>query len=150
MRIKFLTGFIFFVSYSFAQNTDSLLQVQYESALKKLTAGESVSYNRKAIMKKDSIIATVRIGYADGYPRRLGNSIGKMLVNGEPAPVTGTVCMDMVMLDITELKNVKEGDEVIVFGKDLSILELAQSIGTIPYEILTNVGERVKRVFFTE
>ena len=83
-------------------------------------------------MKKESMIATVRIGYADGYPRQLGNGIGKMLVNGDSAPVTGTVCMDMVMLDITEIKDVKEGDEVIVFGKDLPVEQLAEWAQTIP------------------
>ena len=118
--------------------------------IKKLKAGESVSYNRKAIMKKDSVIATVRIGYADGYPRRLGNGIGKMLVNGEAAPVTGTVCMDMVMLDITETKEVKEGDEVIVFGKELPVEQVAEWAQTIPYEIMTGISQRVKRVYFQE
>lgn len=118
--------------------------------IKQLKAGESVSYNRKAIVKKDSIIATVRIGYADGYPRRLGNGIGKMLVNGEPAPVTGTICMDMVMLDITEIKDVKEGDEVIVFGKELPVERVAEWVQTIPYEIMTGISQRVKRIYFQE
>ena len=118
--------------------------------IKKLKAGESVSYNRKTIMKRDSVIATVRIGYADGYPRRLGNGIGKMLVNGEPAPVTGTVCMDMVMLDISEIKHVKEGDEVIVFGKELPVEQVAEWSQTIPYEIMTGISQRVKRIYFQE
>ena len=75
-----------------------------------------MGYGRKGVAGRDSIIATVRLGYADGYPRRLGNGAGKMLVNGVLAPVIGTVCMDMTMLDITDAGHVAEGDEVIVFG----------------------------------
>ncbi|MES1214155.1 MAG: bifunctional UDP-N-acetylmuramoyl-tripeptide:D-alanyl-D-alanine ligase/alanine racemase, partial [Bacteroidota bacterium] len=101
--------------------------------LKHLKKGESVSYNRKGIVKRDSIIATVRIGYADGYSRRLGNGNGKMIVNGKPAPVIGTVCMDMTMIDLTGV-DAKEGDEVIIFGKDLPIHEVAAKINTIAYE----------------
>ena len=85
-----------------------------------MTNGESVSYNRKGVVTRDSIIATVRIGYADGYVRRLGNGAGKMLVRGKQAPVIGSVCMDMTMVDVTDIPGVAEGDEVIVFGKDLS------------------------------
>jgi alanine racemase len=122
--------------------------------IKQVKAGESVSYNRKGIVKKDSIIATVRIGYADGYPRRLGNgpkgSGGKMLVKGQLAPVIGTVCMDMTMIDVTNIEGVSEGDEVIVFGKDLPIGTLAASAQTIPYEIMTGISQRVKRVYYQE
>jgi alanine racemase len=118
--------------------------------IKKLKPGESVSYNRKGKIEKESTIATVRIGYADGYPRRLGNGIGSMIVNGKPASVIGTVCMDMVMLDITDIKDLKEGDEVIVFGKELPVEQLAGWAGTIPYEIMTGVSQRVKRVYFQE
>lgn len=118
--------------------------------IKKLKPGESVSYNRKGKVEKESTIATVRIGYADGYPRRLGNGIGKMMVKGKLASVIGTVCMDMVMLDITEIKDVKEGDEVIIFGKELSVEQLAAWAVTIPYEIMTGVSQRVKRVYFQE
>jgi alanine racemase len=118
--------------------------------LKYLKAGESVSYNRKGIVNRDSVIATVRIGYADGYMRRLGNGVGKMLVNGEPAPVIGTVCMDMTMIDVTDVTNVHEGDEVIIFGRDLTIEQMAQWAGTIPYEIMTSISQRVKRVYYEE
>jgi Alr-MurF fusion protein len=116
--------------------------------IKHIRAGESVSYNRKSVAKQDSIIATIRIGYADGYPRRLGNGVGKMLVNGMPAPVIGTVCMDMTMIDVTGIPDVKEGDDVIVFGPGLTVQELAEQAGTIPYEIMTGVSQRVKRVYF--
>jgi alanine racemase len=118
--------------------------------LKQLKAGESVSYNRRGVVSRDSLIATVRIGYADGFTRRLGNGIGKMLVHGKLAPVIGTVCMDMTMIDVTDIKGVKEGDEVIIFGKKLPIQQLAEWSGTIPYEIMTGISQRVKRVYFEE
>lgn len=118
--------------------------------LKKLKPGESVSYNRRGMVDRDSVIATIRIGYADGYPRRLGNGIGKIAVKGKLAPVIGTVCMDMIMVDVTDIPAVKEGDEVIVFGKELSIKQVADWAATIPYEIMTGVSQRVKRVYFEE
>lgn len=118
--------------------------------LKHLKAGESVSYNRKGVVKRDSTIATVRLGYADGYPRRLGNGTGRMFINGKLAPVIGTVCMDMTMVDVTDIPNIQEGDELIVFGKELPVQTLAEWAGTIPYEIMTGVSQRVKRVYFEE
>jgi Alr-MurF fusion protein len=118
--------------------------------VKHLKSGESVSYNQKGTVKRDSVIATVRIGYADGYSRRLGNGRASMIVNGVTAPVIGTVCMDMTMLDITDIPGVKEGDDVIVFGKDLPIAQVAAWAETIPYEIMTGISQRVKRVYFEE
>lgn len=118
--------------------------------LKHIQKGETVSYNRRGIANENSVIATVRIGYADGYSRRFGNGVGKMLVKGKPALVIGTVCMDMTMLDVTHIPDTKEGDEVIVFGESLSVQELAESIGTIPYEIMTGISQRVKRVYWGE
>lgn len=118
--------------------------------LKHLVPGESVSYNRRSVVTEPSVIATVRIGYADGYERRLGNGIGKMWVNGQLVPVIGTVCMDMTMLNVTQVPNVKVGDEVVVFGKELPIQQLAEWAGTIPYEIMTGISQRVKRVYFQE
>jgi len=119
------------------------------SQLKKVKAGESVGYSRKGIAIKDSVIATVRIGYADGYPRLLSNGVGKMWVNNKTVPVIGNVCMDMTMLDVTDV-DVAEGDEVIVFGAALPVSELAQLAQSIPYEILTGISQRVKRVYFEE
>jgi len=116
--------------------------------LKKIKTGESVSYNRRGIVKQDSVIATVRIGYADGYSRRLGNGNGKMLIHGKIVPVIGTVCMDMTMVDVTGIPDVKEGDDVIIFGGQLSIQQVAAWAGTIPYEIMTGISQRVKRVYF--
>jgi alanine racemase len=118
--------------------------------IKKLLPGETVGYNRKGKINKPSLIATVRIGYADGYPRQLSNGIGKMVIRGQEAPVIGTVCMDMTMLDVTDIAGVKEGDEVIVFGKARSLSLLATESNTIPYEIMTGISQRVKRIYVGE
>jgi alanine racemase len=119
------------------------------SQIKKIAAGETVGYGRKGVMTKDGAIATVRIGYADGYLRAFGNGVGNMLVKGVLVPTIGNVSMDMCMIDVSEV-DAKEGDEVIVFNEQHRIEELAQQIGTIPYEILTNISQRVKRVYFYE
>ena len=118
--------------------------------IKRLKKGESVSYNRKAIVERESMIATIRIGYADGYPRRLGNGVGKVWVNGKLAPIIGTICMDMFMIDITDIENIKEGDDVIIFGIQLPVQQVAKWANTIPYEIMTGISQRVKRVYFEE
>jgi len=118
--------------------------------LKQLKAGETVSYNRKGVVHRDSVIATVRIGYADGYSRRFGNGVGKMWVRGQLAPVTGSVCMDMTMIDVTDIPGIRVGDEVVIFGAVLPVQQLAQWIGTIPYEMMTGISQRVKRVYFQE
>lgn len=117
--------------------------------LKYLKAGESVSYNRKGIVKKDSVIATIRLGYADGYPRKLSDK-GQILVRGKLAPIIGTICMDMIMVDVTGIKDVKEEDEVIIFGKQLTIEQVAEWADSIPYEIMTGISQRVKRVYYEE
>jgi Alr-MurF fusion protein len=139
--------------------SSSAAKLQLEEALtlkttiaqiKQLQPGETVGYNRRGIITKPSLIATVRIGYADGYPRNLSNGVGYMLINGQKTPVIGTVCMDMTMLDITGLADVKEGDEVIVFGKELSVNILSKAGNTIPYEIMTGINQRVKRVYYEE
>jgi len=137
---------------------DAILQQQLKnvttlkttiSQIKKVKAGESVGYSRKGIAVKDSVIATVRIGYADGYPRILSNGVGKMYINGKLVPIIGNVCMDMTMLDITGVE-VQEGDEVIVFGEYLPVSDLAKWSQTIAYEIITGISQRVKRVYFEE
>jgi alanine racemase len=117
--------------------------------IKKVKAGESIGYSRKGIAEKDSLIATVRIGYADGYPRNLSNGKGQMLLQGKLVPVIGNVCMDMTMLDITGVK-ASEGDDITVFGEPLPVSNLAQWADTIAYEILTGISQRVKRVYFEE
>lgn len=110
---------------------------------------ETIGYGRNGILPNGGTTATVKIGYADGYNRRFGNGRGKMLVNGKLAPTIGSICMDMCMLDVTGIP-VKTGDEVIVFNGELTIADLAEQIETIPYEILTNISQRVKRVYFYE
>ena len=117
--------------------------------IKHVKKGESIGYNRAAIAATDVKIATVRIGYADGYPRLLSNGVGKMMVNGNSAAVIGNICMDMTMLDITGMQ-VFEGDEVIVFGEEPNVSTIAGWAQTISYEILTNISQRVKRVYFEE
>ncbi|RED98826.1 bifunctional UDP-N-acetylmuramoyl-tripeptide:D-alanyl-D-alanine ligase/alanine racemase [Marinoscillum furvescens] len=119
------------------------------SQIKKLPAGATVGYSRKGKITQPSEIATIAIGYADGYSRLFGNGNAYVLINGQKAYTIGNVCMDMTMVDVTGL-NVKAGDEVIVFGEDPSIADLARWSQTIPYEILTNVSQRVKRVFVSE
>jgi alanine racemase len=116
--------------------------------LKSVPANSSVSYNRKGIVKRDTLVATVRIGYADGYSRRFGHGKGKMLVRGRLAPVIGTVCMDMTMIDVTDIPLVQEGDEVIIFDAALPIQEIAGWIDAIPYEIMTGISQRVKRIYY--
>ncbi|AYL96680.1 bifunctional UDP-N-acetylmuramoyl-tripeptide:D-alanyl-D-alanine ligase/alanine racemase [Mucilaginibacter celer] len=117
--------------------------------VKKIGAGDTISYSRSGSLAKDGKIATVRIGYADGYLRAFGKGLGKMLVKGTLVPTVGNITMDMCMLDVSGL-DVREGDEVIIFDEHQRIEELAKQIGTIPYEILTNISQRVKRVYFYE
>jgi len=119
------------------------------SQVKSIKQGETIGYSRKGIAETAKTIATIAIGYADGYDRRFSNGVGQVLIHGQRCPIIGNVCMDMCMVDVTGLE-VKAGNEVVVFGPQLTLLELAQSIGTIPYELLTNVSTRVKRVFYAE
>jgi alanine racemase len=110
---------------------------------------ETVGYGRKEALNRDAKIATIRIGYADGLDRKSGNRKGKVWINGKYAPIVGNVCMDLCMIDITGI-DAKEGDSVIVFGENLPVLEVAESIDTIPYEILTSISPRVKRIYVKE
>ncbi|RZS95571.1 bifunctional UDP-N-acetylmuramoyl-tripeptide:D-alanyl-D-alanine ligase/alanine racemase [Cecembia calidifontis] len=119
------------------------------SQVKNLKKGQTIGYSRKGIMPEDGQIATIALGYADGYDRRFSNGRGYVLINGKKAPVIGNVCMDMTMINVSGL-NVKEGDEVIIYGPGISLKELAERIGTIPYELLTNISSRVKRVYYLD
>lgn len=119
------------------------------SQIKQLKAGESVGYDRSWCLDHDAIIGVIAIGYADGFNRRLSNGRGKVLINGYLAPVVGNVCMDMCMVDITGIE-AEEGDEVIIFGKELPISDLAKQLATIPYEIMTSISARVKKIYFQE
>ncbi|HMG94554.1 MAG TPA: bifunctional UDP-N-acetylmuramoyl-tripeptide:D-alanyl-D-alanine ligase/alanine racemase [Chryseolinea sp.] len=118
------------------------------SQVKHIKKGESIGYGRSAYAEKDSTIATIAVGYADGFSRAFSRGVGEVLIRGQKAKVIGNVCMDMTMIDVTDI-NVMEGDEVILFGKDFPIQEIASSINTIPYEILTSTSERVKRIFIS-
>lgn len=119
------------------------------SQIKKVKEGASIGYSRKGHVSRESRIATIAIGYADGYSRVFGNGHAYVLINGQNAPTIGNVCMDMTMVDVTDIA-ASEGDEVVVFGTDPTIQDLARWANTIPYEILTNVSQRVKRVFVSE
>jgi alanine racemase len=116
--------------------------------IKSIAAGETIGYNRKGVAEKAMKIATVRLGYADGYPRSLGNGVGKMWYKGQLVPTVGSLCMDMSMLDITGIDDAREDDELIVFGPELPVEQLAHWAGTIPYELLAGISQRVKRVYF--
>lgn len=121
--------------------------------LKKVPAGYSLSYGRTFTTRKKSLIATLPVGYADGYPRHLSNK-GEVLVRGKRASVVGRVCMDMILVDVTHIPDVKVGDEVVLFGKqeneEVLVDELASKIGTINYEVVCGIGKRVPRVYINE
>ncbi|MDR2628143.1 MAG: bifunctional UDP-N-acetylmuramoyl-tripeptide:D-alanyl-D-alanine ligase/alanine racemase [Dysgonamonadaceae bacterium] len=117
--------------------------------IRELKAGETVGYNRNGVLQRDSRIACIPIGYADGMDRRLGNGGGVVYVNGVMCPVVGNVSMDVTLIDVTDADAV-EGDSVIIFGKEIPVQAIADRLGTIPYEILTSISPRVKRVYFRE
>ncbi|HKZ37563.1 MAG TPA: alanine racemase, partial [Chryseolinea sp.] len=119
------------------------------SQIKSVAKGESIGYSRKGTAEKDLRLATIAIGYADGFSRAQSRGIGEVLIKDNRAKVIGNVCMDMTMIDVTAI-DAQEGDEVIIFGSELPIQEVAAKINTIPYEVLTNVSQRVKRVFISE
>ena len=119
------------------------------SQVRTIQEGESVGYNRRFMATKTTKIATIPIGYADGISRHLGNGVGYVTIKNKKAPVVGSVCMDMIMVDVTDI-DCKEGNEVIIFGKDPSVQFIAKQLGTIPYEIMTSISQRVKRIFYRE
>ena len=129
------------------QNISSLKTII--SQIKHLKAGESIGYNRRGLMKTEGRIATIPIGYADGLNRLLSNGKGSVWINGQEARIIGTICMDMTMVDITNIE-AEEGDEVEIFGQYQSVFELARLTNTIAYEVLTSISPRVKRVYFYE
>lgn len=108
-----------------------------------------MGYSRRGVLTRDSRIAALPIGYADGLDRKLGCGRATCLVNGKRAPYIGNICMDVCMIDVTDI-DCKEGDSVIIFGDGLPVTELSDATGTIPYEILTGVSPRVKRVYFQD
>ncbi len=129
------------------QNVASLKSII--SQIKFIAQGETVGYNRAGVAVNDMLVATVPVGYADGLSRRLSNGCGHLMIGQQLVPIIGNVCMDMCMIDVTGL-DVKEGDEVVIFDNNRSIRQLADEMGTIPYEVLTGISRRVKRVYFQE
>lgn len=117
--------------------------------IRHLNRSETVGYSRKGTLKKASTIAAIPIGYADGLDRHLGNRACYCLVNGEKAEYVGNICMDVAMIDVTDI-NCSEGDIVEIFGRNLPITVLSDTLGTIPYEVLTGISPRVKRVYYSE
>ena len=118
--------------------------------LRHVPAGDTVGYSRKGKIERDSVIAAIPIGYADGLNRHLGNRHGYCLVRGQKAEYVGNICMDVAMIDVTDVPDVREGDSVEIFGEHLPVTVLSDEIDTIPYEVLTAVSNRVKRVYFQD
>ena len=117
--------------------------------IRTVPAGDSIGYGRKTFVDRDSRIAVIPIGYADGLDRHLSNRAGQVSVNGHLVPIMGNICMDACMIDVTGI-NAEEGDEVIVFGDALPVSKMAEILGTIPYEILTSPSPRVQRVYYND
>jgi len=119
------------------------------SQIRTIPAGDSVGYGRRFMAEKPTKIATIPIGYADGISRHWGNEVGFVTINNKKAKIVGSICMDMLMVDVTEIK-CKEGDPAIIFGESPTVTFIANQLKTIPYEILTSISQRVKRVFYRE
>lgn len=117
------------------------------SQIRTIKAGESVGYGRKFMAEKTTKIATIPIGYADGISRGWGNGVGFVNIKDKKAKILGSICMDMLMVDVTEI-NCTEGDSVIIFGESPTVSHIAKKLNTIPYEVLTSISQRVKRVFY--
>lgn len=118
-------------------------------AVREWPEGTTIGYSRRGVLKRDSRIATIPIGYADGLNRHFGCGNASVWINGHRCPIVGNVCMDVCMVDVTDTE-CKVGDSVEIFGDNIAVMELADTLGTIPYEILTSVSERVKRVYYRE
>ena len=134
--------------YDAALKTVSTLKTSI-SQVKTLAPGATVGYSRKGRLPAGGKIATLAIGYADGYDRRFSQGKGYVLIHGKKAAVIGNVCMDMLMVDVSDI-DARAGDEAVIYGEQISLKELADRIGTIPYELLTNISTRVKRVYYLD
>jgi alanine racemase len=119
------------------------------SQIRTIEAGESVGYGRRFVAEKQTKIATIPIGYADGISRHWGNGVGYVVIKNKKATIVGSVCMDMLMVDVTDI-DCKEGTDVIIFGENPTVSYMAKQLGTIPYEIMTSISQRVKRIFYRE
>ena len=126
-----------------SQLSSTILQI------KEIVEGDTVGYNRNGKVNKKTTIGIIPIGYGDGFDRRWGNGVGQVVVNGNRCPTVGNICMDTTMIDLTG-SDAKEGDKVVIFGRELPLDELAEKLQTIPYEIITSVASRVKKVYFQE
>lgn len=131
----------------FLENVGTLKSII--SQLRSIPVGDSVGYGRRFVAERPTKVATIPIGYADGISRHWGNQNGFITIHGQRAPIIGSVCMDMLMADATDIK-CKEGDPVVIFGENPSVNYMAKKLQTIPYEILTSISQRVKRVFYRE
>ena len=131
----------------FLENVGTLKSII--SQIRVINEGESVGYGRRFIAQKEATIATIPIGYADGISRHWGNGVGFVTINGQKATIVGSICMDMLMADVSEI-DCHEGDEVVLFGENPTVNFIAEKLGTISYEILTSISQRVKRVFYRE
>ncbi len=138
--------------YGFGNNEQETSQLKNTHTLKSIISqinivqpGETVGYNRAFTANKETRSATIPIGHADGISRKLGNEEGFVIINNQPAPIIGNVCMDMIMVDVTKI-DCKEGDDVIIFNHQQHIEFMAHKCETIPYEILTAISQRVKRL----
>jgi len=129
------------------QNVSSMKTII--SQIKTISKDESVGYDRSFVAKKEMRIAIVPVGYADGLRRSLSNGKGSLFVNEKPARILGKICMDMTMIDVSNI-DCQEGDRVVIFDENHPVTELAQKAETIPYEILTGISKRVKRIYFQE
>ena len=117
--------------------------------IRTLHDGDTVGYGRNGKIVGEKRIATIPVGYADGLNRRLGNRHGHCIVNGRPAPYVGNICMDVCMIDVTDVP-CHEGDSVEIFGPQLPVSQLADWLGTIPYEVMTGISTRVRRIYIME
>ena len=120
------------------------------SQIKDIEAAHSVGYSRKGRVERASRIATLSIGYADGLPRRCGNGQFSVLIKGKKAPTIGNICMDMCMVDLTNIPNAEEGDQAVIFGEEWSVQHLADAMDTIPYEVFAQIAPRVRRIYIQE
>jgi len=117
------------------------------SQLRLVKAGEGVGYGMLDSSSRDRTIAVIKMGYADGLWRADGRGVGHVWVMGKRVPLVGNICMDMAMVDVTEIEGCEVGTEVEIFGKHISVEEIAKRRNTIPYEVLTSISQRVNRVF---
>ena len=117
--------------------------------VKHIPAGETIGYNRSWKLRRNTQVAIIPIGYADGYPRELGNGKGTVVIQDQKVPIIGKICMDMCMLDVSGL-TVHEGDEVVVYGEGNTVADMAEAAGLISYELLTRISKRVPRVYIKE